>query len=790
MKSDKVKFLLCTLFFIVLAAITFRCAWPADHVFSASDMNIGRLALKKHSLPAQLTGVFGSSPVLGGSMYRYMLFNVLTALFPLTVVANGFYGFALVVGSASMVWFLRMWERSWTASVLGALVAFWFNSIMLAAGGHAYKIEVLVFSVLALCFSEKAIRSVSLRKAVGFSLFTGIATGIMMIEQQDVALFAGLFVGSYTLFRLVQVHGKAFARWIAVLAPIASVALLLSADMVLKSYGRNISGAAAVQESNDDKWNYITQWSMVPDEWPDLVALGWSGWSSGNPDGPYWGKIGQSAEWETSGKGFHNFKLTSVYFGIIPFLLGGFGMVWAFLNRKSEEGRQILFWSIAGFLGFWLAFGKYSLLYKLFYQLPLVGNIRAPMKFMDNFQICLGIVAAYGLDRLVDDGKVGKITKVLWISGAVFGGLMLLAGLKLLVFPASQIAEFGKMGFEPYAEIMLKNMSNAWLHAALLAIVATGLVFVVWKGLKQAKWVAVAFVAVLAVDSLVQTSHYFRATNIASMKKGNVVLNFLKENQGNERTFLLDQGGIHNQWLASDGPYHEISFFNIWQYPRMPVEYKKFLSSVGRNQIRLWELSSVRYISAPAGVLEQFKKNPQLAEKFEPVLNYQVPTVQGMRPDVLLEFKDTIPRFAVFNGWDVLPVDQHCSRLSNPQHNVHATLLLTPGSGIDPQAAKSSFQSLDGRISNKDAVVNVEVNRPSIVRFSQRFQPEWRVYVDGEAAKLLQVDYLCMGVRVPSGKHEVKFKCVSGMPQALAALSVFVVSVVVAVGLLRRTGSR
>jgi hypothetical protein len=669
------------------------------------------------------------------------------------------------------------------------LVAFWINSIMLAVGGHAYKIEVLVFSVLTLCFSEKAIRSVSLRAATGFSLLAGLAVGIMMIEQQDVALLAGLFVGSYTLFRLVQVHGKAWVRWISVLVPIGTVALLLSGDMVLKSYDRNIAGAASVQRGQgEEKWNYITQWSMVPSEWPDLVASGWSGWSSNDPEGPYWGKIGQSAEWESTKQGFRNFKLTSVYFGIIPFLLGVFGFAGALKNRRNEEGVVVLFWCIAGLLAFWLAFGKYSILYKLFYQLPMVGNIRAPIKLLDNFQICLGIVAAYGLDCLISTGKGGKLAKTLWITSVAFGGLMLLAGLKLLAFPALRVTEFSKMGFEPFAEIMVRNMSNAWLHASMLALVCAALVFLVWKGFKQAKWVAVAFVSVLATDSMVLTSHYFKASNISSLKKGNVVINYLKANQGNERAFFLDQSGIYNQWLASDGPYHQLNVFNIWQMPRMPVEFKEFLSVVGRNQIRLWELSAIKYIAAPANTYQQISQNPQLAKLFKPVLNYQVPTAQGMRPDVLLEFNNAIPRVAVFQGWDVLSLDKHCEALASPQHDVQSKILLAADCGLASQEASGSFQSLEARITKKNAVVEVQVEKPSIVRFSQRHQQGWRVLVDGEAAPLLKVDYLCMGVHVPPGKHSVEFKCPSAVPKALFALGVFMLSAGTAVVLIRWGG--
>ena len=309
MKSDKAKFLLCILFFVLLAAITFRCTWGADMVFSASDMNIGRLALKKFTLPEQLTGFYVGRPVLGETGYRYMLFNVLVGLMPLVVSAKIIYGLILLAGSASMVWFLRTWNRSWLASIFGTLVAFWVNSVMLAAGGHGYKMEVLALSVLSLALIEKAIRSESLRRSVGFALLCGIVTGTMLLEQQDVALLAGIFVGSYAIFRLAQIHGKSAKRWIGVLFPVALVAILLSGGMILKSYKRNVVGAAVSQGNGEEKWNYITQWSMVPSEWPELVALGWSGWSSNNPEGPYWGKLGQSAEWESTKQGFRNFKL-------------------------------------------------------------------------------------------------------------------------------------------------------------------------------------------------------------------------------------------------------------------------------------------------------------------------------------------------------------------------------------------------------------------------------------------------------------------------------------------------
>ncbi len=765
-----------------MAALTFRCVLEPNQVFSASDLNIGRLAAIERGLPSSFSGSYSAGPVMGGSAIASMrVFNLLLWLMPLELFANTFYGLVLLVGSIAMVWFLRIWGRSWLASVFGALIAFWFNSVTLASGGHAYKMEVLAFSVLGLCLIEKSVRSASPRKAVGFAMLAGLSVGIMMIEQQDVALLAGLFIGPYALLRLIQTHRKSVSRWVGLLVPIAVVALLLSGGTVLKSYRRNIVGAASVQGDSNEKWNYVTQWSMVPSELPDLIAPGWSGWSTGNPEGPYRGKIGRSAEWETTKQGFQNFRLDSIYMGIVPFLLAAFGG-WAALRfRKGEEGTAILFWCVAALVGLVLAFGKYSLLYKWFFQLPLFGDIRAPIKLLDNFQICLAIVAAYGLDRVLADGKAAKSPKVFWIACCAFFGVMLLAGLKLLAFPNALKTALAELGLDRFADVIVENTANAWFHAATMSLICGGLVFLVWKGVAKAKWVLPAFVAVVAIDSLMLTSHYFRADDIAPLKKGNVLVNYLKEHQGDERAYYVDQSGIYNQWLASDGPYHKLKLFNIWQMPRMPVEYKAYLGTVGRNQIRLWQLSAVKHVAAPAQIMQQLEQNPELKKQFKPVLSYKVPTAQGMRPDVLLEFTGSIPRLALFRNWESVPLEQHCERLVSPLHDPGTTLLVTADSQLPPQAGNGGFVPLNGALSNKAASVDVLAETPSIVRFSQRHEPGWRVFVDGEEAELLKVDYLSMGVAVPPGKHAVEFTCVDGTGSLASVGLVFVSSVLVAV---------
>ena len=293
-----------------------------------------------------------------------------------------------------------------------------------------------------------------------------------------------------------------------------------------------------------------------------------------------------------------------------------------------------------------------------------------------------------------------------------------------------------------------------------------------------------ALVGLMVADSLILTTRNFSATDISAIKKGNLVINYLKANQGNERAFFMDQSGIYNQWLASDGPYHDLNLFNIWQMSRMPGDYKEFLSAVGRNQIRLWELASVKHVAAPAGIIQQLSKNPELGQLFKPVLNYQVPTKQGMRKDVLLEFKGAIPRFALYQGWQSLPFDQQCNKLADPAHNPRTTILLDSTVEFAEQIPTEGFIPLNVQVTKRRAIMDVQAHKPSIIRFSQHYQPGWTVYVDGQRSELLKVDYLCMGVRVPPGNHHVEFHCVNGTPRAVSISVVFVSAILIAAWLL------
>ena len=772
MKSDFSKWSFTFIFFVVLACLVFRCVFPEHMIFSASDLNIGRLAEKKYALPELLTGYFSANQVMGSSGYQFSLFNILLLIFPLTFFANFIYPLILVTGSLAMVWFLRIWDRCWIASIIGAIISFWFNSILLASAGHAYKMEVLALSVLSLALIEKNIRTISLRRALGYSLLAGITIGFMMIEQQDVALLAILFIGPYMLFRLLGRYPKIWKRWIILLLPIAIVSLSLSSHTLLTSYKNNISDVKSIQDTSQEKWNYVTQWSFVPSEWPDLIAPGWSGWSSNHPDYPYWGKLGQSPDYKDQKEGFYNFKLDTIYIGILPFIFTVLAIIFSRYYCNSEDKKHIVFWSIFSILALFIACGKYSLLYKGFYQLPLVSNIRAPIKLLDNMQIGLGILSAFGLHALINNKLsikfIHRVIKVNFLIAFIF----IFTSLFTFLFSDFWSNYFDKINFSDFSDSLIIRMSLSWLHAGIVTLLGCAAIFSIYK--RKILLAGVILILTFSVDSILLTDKYFKADNISSIKKSNSIISFLKENQDSEKTVFLDQTGIYNQWLAQDGPYHQLNLFNIWQMPRMPKDYSEYLKIIETNPIRLWQLSAVKYICMPYKMFVQLDE--VIKKDFEIIKTFQVPTPQSVRQDVLIKFKYYIPRMSLYQNWKTEILEEHCKIISLQEYNPFKSTLVHSQKLIPEQSNGLSMQPLKCSLNKRSIMVEVNEEKDSIVRFSQRYNSDWKVFIDGKEAELLRIDFLSMGVLVPSGKHEVVFYCPNGNNQMIFYICLLFIS--------------
>jgi len=304
---------------------------------------------------------------------------------------NLHHGIGMLLSSFALIAFLTQRKIKPIGLCLGLLAACWLGSnYTLLYAGHPNKPFVILFFILSLTVAGSL--------SWGSVFLWGAFCGLMFVQQPDVGLFFSIFAGFYLIFRLRQVQDSSPWKWLKVLIPAAVVALLFAAGPLLSGYKHHVKDTAQVQaQSPQEKWDYMTQWSFPPEETIAFIAPGYTGWRSGEPDGPYWGRMGRSAGWEQTRQGFQNFKLENTYLGFIPVAFALFAL---FSCRGSKHRNEIIFWSCATLVALLLSFGKFFPLYALFYKLPVVNNIRNPNKFLQVFQVGLAILTAYGFDAL------------------------------------------------------------------------------------------------------------------------------------------------------------------------------------------------------------------------------------------------------------------------------------------------------------------------------------------------------------------------------------------------------
>ncbi len=774
-KKAKQEYVFFILSLLGLTLLVFRQVLVPGQFLFTSDDNIGSLLLRQQWLPQAWWGGWSDQELLGQpSLMFFNLTNLLLFVFPAGFFNNWINAFDLAVGSFFLYLYLRGRGLAWPACVLGVLTAYWVGSnLTLVYAGHIGKFGILLWVPCFLWLTDSAIRKSSVSRA----MLAGGALGAMFLEQADVAFFFALALGPYALFAWWRTHGLTWTTGARILGPLFLTAFLLAVHPLLGGYRSAVEGVAAVQQDEQAKWEFITQWSWPPEESIDFIAPGYTGWRSGEPTGPYTGRMGRSPGWEETGQGFRNFKLENQYLGAIP-LLFAVAAVYAAMRRRHADRKEIAFWGVVTVVALLLAFGKYFPLYTLFYQLPFVSSIRNPNKFLQLFQFALAICTAYGVEACWAHTTAGtrRINspvdwRPVWYGALALAGILLFASFSAMA-RSDRIAAALQAEWGHYASTIAANRVPALLHGGVMTVVAAVGLFLLTRTrtTRRMAWITViALIAVMVLDVIWLARHYVKTIATGSMATHPVVEAIQAAPDGS-RVALVTQEGFYNQWLSVLFPYHGIKTVNVSQMPRMPVDYERYLNAVGRHPLRHWALGGVGWVLAPAEVWGQIAADPGLRGQFDLQLAYAVvhgnggvrisPTPEP-RPGshVLLHYTAPSPRYALVAGWEILDDATALRRLAAPDFVPFDRIMIAAGQ--DTAAWPSpNRRGLNGEVQRVDyrpgyVHLNVTAEYPSILRVADKHDPDWQVEVNGHPAPLLRVDYLVQGVYLDAGQHEV-----------------------------------
>jgi hypothetical protein len=253
------------------------------------------------------------------------------------------------------------------------------------------------------------------------------------------------------------------------------------------------------------------------------------------------------------------------------------------------------------------------------------------------------------------------------------------------------------------------------------------------------------------------------------------------------------------EWIQHQFPYYNIQSLDVVQMPRMPADLEAFERALAARNTpegmrliaRRWQLTNTRYLLGPAGFLDVMNENLDpvqhgfhIAATFEVVpkkdvalppdlTREQLEQVLNMLPSdkltampmengryALFEFTGALPRAKLYSHWQISTNDTvTLQTLANLNFDPWQTVLVssslpTASTATNDNSGKVEFKSY----APKDIVFDTQADTPTVLLLNDKFDPLWRVSVDGNPAELLRCNFIMRGVYLTPGKHVVEFE--------------------------------
>ncbi|MBI2756308.1 MAG: hypothetical protein HYX52_06335 [Chloroflexi bacterium] len=379
--------------------------------------------LRAGVFPAWVPGIFGGYPLFADGELGLSNPLVLASLLALpanqaVVLLRGLHLALAGLGGYALA---RAWGRSGVAALLaGSTVA--FGSFFSAQLHHENIIRSAAWLPLVLACTERAVRATGRsRRRWTVGAILGVAAASVGLHIQILAmdlLALGLYVALRWLFvatggRALRTRGGVAVGAALTLGP-ALVGVSLAAFQVLpllelaqfspRGEGLRYADSAAYS---------LTPYSLVqllfPFFYRDAANQEWGLWT----------------HWEAY-----------LYVGVLPLVLA----VFALCTRWRQRRGDVQLWSAFALIGLLLAMGQYTPvnLHFLLTQLPGMGSLRAPGRFVLLVVLALAMLAAAGLDAARACARTARgraaVRRAGWVTlAAAVGVLSFLEAVRALV---------------------------------------------------------------------------------------------------------------------------------------------------------------------------------------------------------------------------------------------------------------------------------------------------------------------------------------------------------------------
>jgi hypothetical protein len=766
------------LLYIVLAHVCFwkylvpgNFAFGTDTVqgsYPVSNMGMNEI-FKNHSVPLWNPYIFSGMPLLASFSFHVFYPGSWIYFFVSPKFAIGYlYIIHFMLMGCFFFAFARHLGLSRPASFIGGLI-FMFapHLVTLVYPGHGGKIYTMTWLPLALLFLDRALDG----KTFFNMTVLGLLVGLMFYGGHiQILFYCGIVLFLFLLMRLAEGAKKGGYKWAIKgaagfvyafgLGTLLYAAVLLPAFQY-KHYTERGQGGTMTAASS---YEFATSFSDPPEDLLYIVMH--------DPFG--WGKDYGPTVPTTSGifyRGRIGLRLSLDYFGVL-------GLVLALLGALFKRNRYTWFFLGMGMLAVFLALGGFNPMYHfIWHYVPGFSTFRIPYAIMILTPICGSVLAAYGMQYLLDYKAKGKPkaepgakpkTKIDGLFYFIMGGtavivLVLAAALSWksdLAGTADRLLNhewIRQMLWGQYDDVLGRLsyfIKNMLMFCSVLAV-SMILLLVYWKGWLNKKYLTLIAAVIILADLWPVDWSMIKTIPVSNLEdvfyKETPQIKILEADK--DGPFRVFAPGINNELLVR-------GIQSLTGYHAVPLSYyMKTVESINFGNPIL-DLLNAKYLLLPKQPEYDFAAIPDAAARNMMMEKYEV---LDSTDAYLYKRKEPLPRAWLVNRvLKVDDVDQALDAISDPRFPPFVAAAVSdnlPGDfSMDPNADLSGQKTRVTKYLPDEVDFIVDAPANSFLVASEVWYPGWKAYIDGKKADVYRTDYVLRGVPFPKGRHKLVFK--------------------------------
>lgn len=661
-----------------------------------------------------------------------------------------------ILGMVSFyILFLVLGFNFWLGIIGSVAFSFLTNNIFLLEAGHMSKIVAIMLGPLVLAGVILTLKKKYLFGGIIFAMAMGLE---LLSNHFQMTYLLGIVITILVIIEFIPLIKQKEFKAISLILGIFIIGIFLSlatnASKLWTTYeyskdtmrGKPIlktNGAAkSSSETNGLEWNYAMQWSngtldIFSTFIPGVVGGGSSEKVSKNSD---FAKKYRRA----TGRNQKSY-IAPLYWGSLPFTSGppymGALIIFLFILGLFVIKGKYKWWAlISVLLLFLLSMGKnFEYLNKLFFEyFPLYNKFRTPNSIMGIAAIPLVFFAIYTLKYIIyDDYDKTLVTKKLWITLGVMGGISLffaILGPSIFDFSSSGDEKYASSGFlDSFISARKSLMRTDAIRSLVIIGLGTGLIWA-FINKKISKVIILAGVGIIVLFDIITVD--LRYVNHDDFVKTKKVENTFKPRE------------VDKQILTDKDLYYRVIDYTIDPFNNAkPSYFHKNIGGYHPAKLQRYQDIIDRYISKGD-------------RKILNLLNTKYVIQNQNKKEIVAKNAE-----AYGNAWFVNSIKK-ANNANEEIDLIKSTDLKTTAIVNEEfdEYIKGFSSTATGNVKITDYAPNkleYEYNASSdgFIVFSEIWYDKgWKSYIDGKPAKYIRVDYILRGMKVPSGKHQIRFE--------------------------------